>query len=301
MSGFSPFQEPSTRLQWVPITRVCWHALSMLWPWVGNRSPGSLFTLKNGNRGGTTLLPKSAAPFWISNAMFILSFFLGGGSPAPGRPDPGAEGHPPHRGRHGATDRRAATPHSRVLLGSSEAAPTVWLTSLAPPSMRSYRQGGVHRPARVASSLAGGSRFKRLVRPQQLYLRSGPRPGARPRRSESDRGAPVPGLTLSRFPSALRIRRHGVRVSEGQQGTPAASLHHPPGAPGHSPLQALERYARHSLRWRPRRRADPGPQARRDAVSPAAILGDLSIRSRPAFTARAALTPVPEVSSMSGS
>ncbi|KAJ1197629.1 hypothetical protein NDU88_001485 [Pleurodeles waltl] len=167
--------------------------------------------------------------------------------------------------------------------------------------MRSYRQGGVHQFSRVASSLAGGSRFKRLARPQQLYLRSGPRPGARPRRSESDRGAPVPGLTLSRFPSALRTRRHGVRVSEGQQGTPAASLHHPPGAPGHSPLQALERCARHSLRWRPRQRAGPGPRARRDAVSPAAILGDLSIRSRPALTARAALTPVPEVSSMSGS
>ncbi|KAJ1208235.1 hypothetical protein NDU88_003621 [Pleurodeles waltl] len=129
--------------------------------------------------------------------MFILSFFLGGGSPAPGRPDPGAEGHPPHPGRHGATDRRAAAPHSRV---SSEAAPTVRLTSLAPVSMRSYRQGGVHQFGRVASSLAGGSRFERLARPQQLYLRSGPRPGARPRRSESDRGAPVPGLTLCRSP-----------------------------------------------------------------------------------------------------
>ncbi|KAJ1155453.1 hypothetical protein NDU88_008183 [Pleurodeles waltl] len=66
--------------------------------------------------------------------------------------------------------------------------------------MRSYRQGGVHQFGRVASSLAGGSRFKRLARPQQLYLRSGPRPGAWPRRSESDRGAPVPGLTLCRSP-----------------------------------------------------------------------------------------------------
>ncbi|KAJ1141232.1 hypothetical protein NDU88_007566 [Pleurodeles waltl] len=36
-------------------------------------------------------------------------------------------------------------------------------------------------------------------------------------------GSPSPG-----FPSALRARCHGVRVSEGQRGTPAASLHHPP-------------------------------------------------------------------------
>ncbi|KAJ1179144.1 hypothetical protein NDU88_004380 [Pleurodeles waltl] len=155
------------------------------------------------------------------------------------------------------------------------------------------------RPRRLFS--CGGLQIKRLARPQQFYLRSGPRPGARPRKSESDRGAPVPGLTLSRLPSALRARRHGVRVPEGQQGTPATSLHHPPGAPGHSPHQALERCARHSLRWWPHQRAGPGPRARRDAVSLAAILGDLSIRSRPALTARAVLTPVLEVSSVSGS
>ncbi|KAJ1204314.1 hypothetical protein NDU88_008093 [Pleurodeles waltl] len=109
-------------------------------------------------------------------------------------------------------------------------------------------------------------------------------------------GSPSPG-----FPSALRARCHGVRVPEGQQGTPAASLHHPPGAPGHSPLRALQRCARHSLRWRPRQRVGPGPRARLDAASPAAILGDLSIRSWPALTARAVPIPVLEVSSMSGS
>ncbi|KAJ1081575.1 hypothetical protein NDU88_001754 [Pleurodeles waltl] len=108
-------------------------------------------------------------------------------------------------------------------------------------------------------------------------------------------GSPSPG-----FPSASRARCHGVRVSEGQRGTPAASLHHLSGAPGHSPLQALQRRTRHSLRRRPHQRVGPDPRARRDAVSPVAILGDLSIRSRPAFTAWAVPTPVPEVSSRSG-
>ncbi|KAJ1161704.1 hypothetical protein NDU88_002185 [Pleurodeles waltl] len=71
----------------------------------------------------------------------------------------GAESHPLHPGRPGATDRRAAAPHSCVLLGSSEVAPTVRLTSSTPASLRSFRQGGVHPIGRVTSSLAGGSRL----------------------------------------------------------------------------------------------------------------------------------------------
>ncbi|KAJ1092311.1 hypothetical protein NDU88_005422 [Pleurodeles waltl] len=240
-------------------------------------------------------------PRTLFSLLPLSLLLLGGGSPAPGRPDPGAEGHPPHPGRPEATDRRAAAPHSRALPGSSEAAPTVWLTSLAPASLRSFRQGGVHQVGRVASSLAGGSRLHGSLARSSFICGQAPVLGpGRASLSQTgeppSQGSPSPG-----FPSALRARCHGVRVSEGQQGTPAASLHHPPGAPGHSPLRALERCAWHSLRWRPRQRAGPGPRARRDAVSPAAILGDLSIRSRPALTARAVLTPVPEVSSMSGS
>ncbi|KAJ1191151.1 hypothetical protein NDU88_000467 [Pleurodeles waltl] len=46
-------------------------------------------------------------------------------------------------------------------------------------------------------------------------------------------GSPSPG-----FSSVPRARRHGARVSEDQR-KPAASLIYLPGAPGHSPLQAL--------------------------------------------------------------
>ncbi|KAJ1160011.1 hypothetical protein NDU88_000513 [Pleurodeles waltl] len=108
-------------------------------------------------------------------------------------------------------------------------------------------------------------------------LPSGPAPVPGPGRAclnqtgePPSQGSPSPG-----FPSDPRARRHGFRVSEDQRGTPAASLLYPPGAPGHSPLQALQRRTRHSHRRRPRQRAGPDLRARRDAVSPAAILGDL--------------------------
>ncbi|KAJ1187750.1 hypothetical protein NDU88_004520 [Pleurodeles waltl] len=170
--------------------------------------------LKIGDRGGTALSPKSAAPFWAHIALFIwvggrslfsllpLSLFLpGGGSFVLGWPDPGAEGHSPHPGGPGSADRSAVAPLSCALPGSSEVAPTVRLTSSAPASLRSFRRGGVHQASRVASSLAGGSRLQGQVQAPPVS-----------RAARSPVAVSLAGGPLSRGPAApVRIRRGSPR------------------------------------------------------------------------------------------
>ncbi|KAJ1188704.1 hypothetical protein NDU88_005461 [Pleurodeles waltl] len=127
--------------------------------------------------------------------------------------------------------------------------------------MRSYRQGGVHQFARVASSLAGGSKFKRLTRPQQLYLRSGPvlGPGraglsqtGEPRSQGSpSAGSPLlsePGATESESPRANKGRRtrhstirRGPQVTVLSRHLSAAHGTHSGGGPvsGRAPVPGL--------------------------------------------------------------
>ncbi|KAJ1213207.1 hypothetical protein NDU88_000846 [Pleurodeles waltl] len=171
--------------------------------------------LKIGDRGGTALSPKSAAPFWAPIALFIwggcpgslfsllpLSLFLpGGGSFVLRRPDPGADGHSPHPGRPGSADRSAVAAFSCALPGSSEVAPTVRLTSSAPASLCLFRRGGVHRASHVASSPAGGSRSQGQVQAPPVS-----------RAARSPAAVFLAGRPLSRGPAApVRIRRGSPR------------------------------------------------------------------------------------------
>ncbi|KAJ1214004.1 hypothetical protein NDU88_001632 [Pleurodeles waltl] len=104
---------------------------------------------------------------------------------------------------------------------------------------------------------------------------------------------PSQGSPSLGFSSVPRARCHRARVDEDQRSGPRRST-----TRRGPQVTACSRHfmcrKRHSHQRRPRQRAGPDPRARRDAASPAAILGNLSIRSRPAFTARAASTPVPE-------